>query len=183
VAFREVRVNEVREVLRCWLAGEGLRTAAERAGVDRKTARRHVEAAQTAGLVCDGGNDQLGDELIGAVIGAVRPARAGWHGAAWDSLLAHETQIRDWITDDNLQLTNIHGKLARRGVVVPYRTLHRFSVERCGFGRRQPTLPVADGEPGGECHLDFARLGLIPDPATVMWVRCSIVSGGISAQP
>ena len=25
VAFREVRVNEVREVLRCWLAGDGLR--------------------------------------------------------------------------------------------------------------------------------------------------------------
>ena len=33
VAFREVRVIEVREVPRGWLAGEGLRTAAERAGV------------------------------------------------------------------------------------------------------------------------------------------------------
>ena len=44
VAFREVRVIEIREVLRCWLAGDGLRTAAERAGVDRKTARRYVEA-------------------------------------------------------------------------------------------------------------------------------------------
>ena len=45
VAFGEVRVNEIREVLCCWLAGDGLRTAAERAGVDRKTARRYVEAA------------------------------------------------------------------------------------------------------------------------------------------
>jgi hypothetical protein len=166
VAFREVRVNEVREVLRCWLAGEGLRTAAERAGVDRKTARRYVEAAQASGLVRDGGPEQLCDELIGAVIAAVRPARASGHGAAWDSLLAHETQIRDWIADDDLQLTNIHGKLARRGVVVPYRTLHRFATERCGFGRRQPTVRVADGEPGVECQLDFARMGLIPDPDT-----------------
>jgi hypothetical protein len=39
VAFREVSVIEVREVLRAWLEGAGLRTAAERAGVDRKTAR------------------------------------------------------------------------------------------------------------------------------------------------
>ena len=31
-AFREVRGNEVSEVLRCWLDGGGLRTAAERAG-------------------------------------------------------------------------------------------------------------------------------------------------------
>jgi hypothetical protein len=125
-----------------------------------------VEAAQAAGLVRDGGPEQLCDELIGAVIAAVRPARASGHGAAWDSLLAHETQIRDWIADDDLQLTNIHGKLARRGVVVPYRTLHRFATERCGFGRRRPTVRVADGEPGVECQLDFARMGLIPDPDT-----------------
>jgi hypothetical protein len=54
VAYREVRVNEVKEVLRCWLDGAGLRTAGERAGVDRKTARRYVEAAVAAGLVRDG---------------------------------------------------------------------------------------------------------------------------------
>lgn len=51
-------------------------------------------------------------------------------------------------------------------MVVPYRTLHRFAVERCGFGRRQPTLRVADGEPGVECQLDFGRLGLTEDRST-----------------
>lgn len=164
MAFREVRVNEIREVLRGWLSGDGLRTVAERAGVDRKTARRYVEAAQVAGLVRDGGEGQLSDELIGAVIAAVRPARVCGHGAAWESLLVHEARIRAWIDNDELQLTNIHGKLARLGVVVAYRTLHRFAAERCGFGRRQPTVRVADGEPGVECQLDFARMGLIPDP-------------------
>ena len=164
MAFREVRVIEIREVLRCWMADEGLRTAAERAGVDRKTARRYVEAAVAAGLVREGGESQLCDELIGAVVAAVRPARASGHGAAWESLLAHEQQIRDWIDTDDLQLTNIHGKLTRRGVVVPYRTLHRFAVERCGFGRRRPTVRVADGQPGVECQIDFARMGLIADP-------------------
>jgi hypothetical protein len=49
VAFREVGVVEVREVLRGWLEGIGLRTVAERAGVDRKTARRYVHAAVAAG--------------------------------------------------------------------------------------------------------------------------------------
>ena len=41
---------EIREVLRSWLAGAGLRTVAAQAGVDRKTARRYVEAAVAAGL-------------------------------------------------------------------------------------------------------------------------------------
>jgi len=80
MAFREVRVVEVREVLRCWLAGDGLRTAAERAGVDRKTARRYVDAAVALGLVRDGGEAQLSDELLGAVVAAVRPARQSGHG-------------------------------------------------------------------------------------------------------
>ena len=166
MAFREVAMIEIREVLRCWLGGLGLRTAGERAGVDRKTARRYVEAAVAAGVVRDGGEDQLTDELLGAVVAAVRPARAGGHGAAWEALLAEEMRIRDWIERDELQLTNVHGKLARCGIAVPYRTLHRFAVARCGFGRRRPTLRVADGEPGVECQLDFGRLGLVPDPDT-----------------
>jgi hypothetical protein len=40
MAFREVAVTEIREVLRAWLAGTGLRKVAAQAGVDRKTARR-----------------------------------------------------------------------------------------------------------------------------------------------
>ena len=129
MAFREVAVIEIREVLRCWLDGQGLRTAGERAGVDRKTARRYVEAAVAAGLARDGGEAQLTDELLGAVVAAVRPARAGGHGQAWEALLAEQTRIRDWV-DADLQLTNIHGKLARHGITVPYRTLHRFAVDR-----------------------------------------------------
>lgn len=36
MAFREVSVVEVREVLRAWLAGAGLRTVAGRTGVARR---------------------------------------------------------------------------------------------------------------------------------------------------
>ena len=44
MGFREVSVVEIKEVLRAWLEGAGLRVVAERAGVDRKTARRYVHA-------------------------------------------------------------------------------------------------------------------------------------------
>ena len=45
MAFREVRVFEVREVLRLWLRGETLRGIERLSRVDRKTVRRYVEAA------------------------------------------------------------------------------------------------------------------------------------------
>lgn len=166
MAFREVRVHEVREVLRHWVGSElGQRPIAERAGVDRKTARRYVDAAVELGVCREGGLEHLTDELIGAVINAVRPDRAQGHGLAWDRLLPVEAEIREWV-EAGLQLTNIHGKLERQGVPVPYRTLHRFAVERCGFGRARATVRVADGEAGVECQIDFGRLGMMLDPQT-----------------
>jgi transposase len=166
VAFREVSVIEVREVLRAWLAGVGLRTVAGQAGVDRKTARRYVAAAEAAGVVRDGGEAQLTDELIGQVVQAVRPARAGGHGAAWEALEAEVERITEWVGKD-LSVVKIADLLTRRGVLVPYRTLHRFCTERCGFGRGgRTTVRVADGEPGVECQIDFARMGLVYDPGS-----------------
>lgn len=77
MAFREDSVIETCEMLRAWLAGKGLRRVAEQAGVDRKTARRYVDAAVAAGLVRDGGEDQLTDELLGQVVAAAPGAPAG----------------------------------------------------------------------------------------------------------
>ena len=97
MGFREVSVVEVREVLRGWLEGAGLRKVAERAGVDRKTARRYVAAAEAAGWPVRPGSRRLTDELVGAVVAAVRPARPNGHGPSWELLLAHEEQIRGWV--------------------------------------------------------------------------------------
>src|SRR6202051_4735388 len=99
MSFREVQVHEVREVLRLWVRGEGLRSIERLAVVDRKTvrryveaaeaggagrgrgggarkpARRYVEAAEAGGLVRDDGEEQLCDELLAHVVEQVRPHR------------------------------------------------------------------------------------------------------------
>ncbi len=158
-------MTEIREVLRAWLAGAGLRRVAERAGVDRKTARRYVAAAVEAGLARDGGLGQLTDELVGQVAGVVRPVRPGGRGRAWEQLEACRDQIGAQVKQ-GLSVVKIGVLLERQGIVVPYRTLHRFCVERCGFGRTAATVRVADGEPGVECQLDFGYLGMLFDPVT-----------------
>ena len=65
-----------------------------------------------------------------------------------------------------LSIVKIEELLARQGCVVPYRTLHRFAVERCGFRVKTTTMRVADGEPGVECQIDFAQMGFIIDAHT-----------------
>jgi len=170
VGFREVGVVEVREVLRGWLEGAGLRKVAERSGVDRKTARRYVAAAEAEGLSREAGLEALSDELIGAVVAAVRPARPNGHGASWELLLAHQEQVTAWVAggkgQDPLSIVKIEELLARQGCAVPYRTLHRFAVELCGFRVKTTTVRINDGEPGVECQIDFAQMGFICDPET-----------------
>lgn len=173
MAFREISVNEIREVLRLWLGtaalpAPGLRKIAEHAGVDRKTVRRYVEAAQAAGLEKTDSVAAVNDDLIAAVVDTVRPDRPHGHGAAWEQLGPHQVQISKWVEGDGeqkpLTIAKIEVLLARKGCVVPYRTLHRFATERCGFGRKNLTVRVVDGAPGVECQVDFGYLGMLTDP-------------------
>ncbi len=159
MAFREVRVYEVREVLRLWLDGESLRSVVRLSAVDRKTVRRYVTAAEELGLRRGGGVDQLGDEFVGSVVEAVRPHRSDGRGGAWRLLEADHERVAGWVAD-GLTAVKIHELLERRGVRVPLRTVQRYVAEACGRRRGQGSMVrVADGEPGGELQVDFGRMG------------------------
>jgi hypothetical protein len=111
---------------------------------------------------------QLSDGLLGQVAERVRPHRADGHGQAWAVLTAHHEEIKDMLGRQGMTVVKAGELLARRGVVVPERTLHRYALEVLGHGRgaAKATVPVADGEPGAECQVDFGKMGLRPDPGT-----------------
>jgi transposase len=168
MSFREVRVHEIREVLRLWVRGESERAIARLSLVDRKTVKRYVTAGVEAGLVRDGDEGQLSDDLIGRVCERVRPHRPDGHGAGWETLRARHDQLKTWLVDEKLTVVKTHELLIRQGIIVPQRTLHRYALEVLGVGRsaRRSTVPVADGEPGAELQVDFGKMGLIFDPVT-----------------
>ena len=156
--FREVSMAEVREVLRLWQMGRGIRDIERLLGVNRKTVRRYVAVATKAGLTRGLGG--ISDEVVGAVVEQLRPGRPLWHGESWAELEIQRAFIKEKL-EDRLRLTKVEVLLRRRGVVVPYRTLHRFCVAELGFGNRCETVLVNDGEPGHELQVDFGRLGMV----------------------
>ena len=175
MSFREVGVHEIREVLRLWVRGEGLRSIERLSLVDRKTVRRYVAVAKVCGVVQNADESQLAEELIGRLCERIRPHRPDGHGAAWATLRANHDQLKAWLVDDGLNVVKAHELLGRRGIVVAERTLHRYALAVLEVGRsaRQTTVRVADGEPGSELQVDFGRMGLVPDPASgrkrVVW--------------
>jgi hypothetical protein len=168
MSFREVPVHEIREVLRLWVRGESERATARLSLVNRKTVKRYVTAGVEAGLVRDGNEAQLTDGLIGQVRELVRPHRPDGHGAGWETLRAHHDQLKVWLVDEGLTVVKVHRLLARRGIEVPQRTLHRYALEQLGVGRsvRRSTVRIADGEPGMELQIDFGKMGPLFDSVT-----------------
>jgi len=164
MAFREVAMLEIKEVLRLWLAGRGKKAIARLSGLDRNTVRSYLKAAVGCGLSAGEGAPLLTDERVSAVIERLKaPPAEPLHGDAWHRCEEHRRFIGDHL-DQSVQLTKIHRLLKRNGVQVPYATLHRFAVQELGFGQQAPSIPVADCKPGEEVQLDTGWMTLLePD--------------------
>jgi transposase len=76
--FREVSTVEVKEVLRQRQQGRFLREIARGVGLDRKTVRRYLEVAGAASF--DPTGSEVGEEVVSAVVGQLRPGRPGGVG-------------------------------------------------------------------------------------------------------
>lgn len=161
MAYREVTMVEIKEVLRLWFAGGTRKGIARQLGLDPKTVRRYVRAAARAGV--ERGGSGPSDEQVAAVMVALRAPRPRDHGEAWARCVAERPFLEEMLKRD-VRLSKVRRLLRRRGVEIPYSTLHRYAVEELAFGRSAPTIPVADGEPGVELQLDVGWvLALEPD--------------------
>jgi transposase len=165
MAFREVTVLEVKEVLRLWLAGTGIKEIRRQLGVGRNTVRRYIAAARKQGVEQSAGTAALTDALVAAVLTTVRVPPSRERGESWAACEARRSFIEQQL-EHGLRLTKVHRLLKRSGVEVPYQTLHRFAHTELDFGKSAPTLPVADCGPGEEVQLDTGWMTLLEPDVT-----------------
>lgn len=159
MAFREVTLLELKEVLRLAAAGVAKKRIAVTLGIDVKTVRGYLrvlarsELAPAADL----------DAQTAAVAERLEAGRSRSRGPGWALCEAERDFIKGKL-DGRVRLTKVRKLLLRqRGVKVSYATLYRFCVEELGFGRRAATIPVADCGPGEEIQLDTGWVGWLED--------------------
>lgn len=153
MAYREVTMIEIREVLRQRLAGRPKKQIAAEVGLDPKTVRKYLDQAAQLGFQEDGDPSQLEDSFLLQLVDALRPPGRRERGAAWKAC-AREHEFLEAKLRAGVRLKKAWKLLRRRGVEVPYPTLHRYATEHLHFGRRAPTVPVVDAEPGQELVVD-----------------------------
>ena len=164
MAYREVTMLEVKEVLRLWLAGVRKKRIAAQLGLNVKTVRRYLRAAQGHGLTAAASPDELDDGLLAAVVSTIQPGTGRPHGDGWAACVAHRAVIERYLRAD-VRLSKIRTLLRRQGVTISYPTLRRFALEELSWGRAAVTIPVADCGPGEKVQLDTGWMThLAPDP-------------------
>jgi transposase len=162
MAFRELIMIEVKEIVRRWQAGQGVRRVAAESGCDRKTVRRYFKAAEMRGVPRD---REVSDEELGDVARAVQARPAKMPSESRKELEVHRKQIEEWLRGSSgrrgLRLQKVHTLLQRKGVKVTYATLHRYAKDELGWRKPVSSVRVDDCAPGEEAQLDFGKMGLI----------------------
>lgn len=153
MAYREVTMIEVKEVLRQYLAGRAKKRIAADVGLDPKTVRRYLAAAQELGLSLDWEASQLSDEFLLELLAVLKPSVGRTRGESW-GLCEREREFIEAKLKQKVRLKKVGKLLRRRGILIPYSTLHRYATEVLGFGRSAPTVPVVDADPGQELVVD-----------------------------
>ena len=133
MAYREMRMVDIDQVMRRWLAGEGIRSIGRATGLARNTVRRIVHFAEKAGVQRE---TPWPDEAKLQAIreGMGRPGAPVVSTESEQQLKPRTDQIRAWLDTDHLLLTKVHELLVREGLVVSYSALHRFARKWCDFG-------------------------------------------------
>lgn len=163
MAYREVRMMDIDQVMRRWMAGEGIRAIGRSTGLDRNTVRRIVRLAQEAGIRRE--TPWPDESKLQAIRhGMGRPGAAVATSEAEQQLKPRTDQIRAWLDKDHLLLTKVHELLGREGLVVSYSALYRFARKRCDFGTASSiTVRRAESLAGEMGEVDFGRLGLLQE--------------------
>jgi hypothetical protein len=160
MAYREVTFVEVKEVIRQWLKGIGLKAISRGLGLDRNTVRRYVRAAEAEAI--ERGKfepQQLDDTHVAAILARLNTKPERDRGSAWVMCVEHKPFIEEKLKD-GLRLVKVQRLLNRQGVVLPYSTLHRFAASELEFGGAATSPPVDDCAPGAEVQVDTGWMRL-----------------------
>jgi transposase len=164
MAFRELTMIDVTEVLRRWQVSQADREIARGTGADRKTVARYIEVAEAIGLPRD---RTLDEDEVHEVAQRVQSRPSPPPSDAWKELEKQREKIAAWLGQDKpLRLSKVHKLLTREGVEVTYATLRRYAMTELGWRKARATVRLDDPPPATEAQVDFGKMGMLRDAQT-----------------
>jgi transposase len=165
MARRTFTMVDVTEILQHWYAGRPKVEVARSLGVDAKTVRRYVAAAEAAGMTP--GGPPVTEEQWRALARQWFPqvAGTGIRQVSWREIAVHHDRIAALV--GVVPVSVIHQRLAdEQGLAASVASVRRYvrahfpgEVRAEQVRMARPPVP-----PGAEAQVDYGYLGLWPDP-------------------
>ena len=168
MARRTFDVVDIIEILVHWHAGRSNSEIAQSLGVDRKTARKYIAAAEAAGM--SPGGPPVTEERWAELAREWFPELADTRlrQVTWPAIEAHHEYIGEQLKA-GVTVATIHQRLRdERGLAVSVASLRRYVAANLPEETRRSQVKVLrpwPAEPGAEAQIDYGRLGRWLDPA------------------
>jgi transposase len=167
MARRQFDVIDIVEVLQHWHAGRPKSVVATSLGIDPKTVRKYVAAAEAAGLVPCGPALSRAEwaELVRGWFPELIDGRV--RSRTFPLIDAHRERIAEMLETNTV--TTVHQRLRdEHGLAVGISSFRGYvAAELPDQAKRQRvTVPRPDVAPGEEAQIDYGFLGTWTDPAT-----------------
>ena len=146
MAYRRLTLEDVATLIGHWQGRESERKIARLTGIDRKTVRRYLAAAEAAALTRD---RPLTEADLADLVKRVQSRSKAVSSATRAELAGHEEQIGAWLAEDPpVRLREVHRRLLGVGLRVTYWTLRRFamllrSAREASKAVAEPAIPPA----------------------------------------
>ena len=167
MARRTFTVVDVVEILTHWYAGRAKVEVARSLGVDPKTVRRYVAAAEAAGL-CPGGSP-VSEEQWRTWVREWFPQLTDFtlRQPSWGEVVRHRELIEAWI--GVVPASVIHQRLVdEHGLEASVASLRRYMRAHFDEQTRQGEVTIwrPPVDAGDEAQVDYGYMGLWADPAS-----------------
>jgi transposase len=168
MARRTFDVVDIIEILVHWHAGRNNSEIAQSLGVDRKTTRKYIAAAQAAGM--SPGGPPVSEERWAELAREWFPELADTRvrQVTWPAIEPHHDYIGEQLKA-GVTVSTIHQRLRdERGLAVSVASLRRYVAANLPEETRRSQVKVLrpwPAEPGAEAQIDYGRLGRWLDPA------------------
>ncbi len=138
MAYRRLSIEDIATLVGHWQGRESERKIARLTGIDRKTVRRYLAAAEVAALQRD---QPLAEADFADLARRVQSRSKAVSSTTRAELAGHEAQIGSWLAEDPpVRLREVHRRLVAEGVRVTYWTLRRFTLLVRSSREPQPTV-------------------------------------------
>lgn len=153
-------MSEKTEVIFRWHRGESIRSVARSLAMARKTIRKYIQIAQSAGVSLD--KPLPGDEELAALFNNLKPQ--SWPTPAQDLLIPFDEQLSQWAKDPEVTTIQMYRLFTEaHPEVYVGKTAFKAYIEK-HHRPRKVSCTVRIQAPPGQAQVDFGYVGKMFDP-------------------